>query len=89
MREAKAIVEELRKYDQALYEKPRWVVLNKLDLVPDDERPARIKDFLKRYGWKGPSFVISALNGEGCKALTYAIMAHLDQAKAAANPSPD
>ena len=89
VREAKAIVEELRKYDQALYEKPRWVVLNKLDLVPDDERPARIKDFLKRYGWKGPSFVISALNGEGCKALTYAIMAHLDQAKAAANPSPD
>ena len=89
VREAKAIVEELRKYDQALYEKPRWVVLNKLDLVPDDERPARIKDFLKRYGWKGPNFVISALNGEGCKALTYAIMAHLDQAKADANPSPD
>ena len=89
VREAKAIVEELRKYDQALYEKPRWVVLNKLDLVPDDERPARTKDFLKRYGWKGPNFVISALNGEGCKALTYAIMAHLDQAKADANPSPD
>ena len=83
VREAKAIVEELRKYDQALYDKPRWLVLNKADIVPEEERAARVKDFLKRYKWKGPSFIISALTGEGCLALTYAIMAHLDQVKRA------
>src|SRR2546421_552847 len=47
VRDAKAIVEELRKYDPTLYDKPRWLVLNKLDLVPEDEREARVKSFLK------------------------------------------
>jgi GTP-binding protein len=87
VREAKAIVEELRKYDQALYEKPRWLVLNKVDMVPADEREARVKAFLKRYKWKGPCFTISALTGEACPALTYAIMAHLDQVKRTELPS--
>ena len=36
--DAKAIVEELRKYDEALYNKPRWLALNKLDLIPEEER---------------------------------------------------
>ncbi len=81
--EAKAIVQELKKYDQSLFDKPRWVVLNKLDMVPEDEREQRIKDFLKRYKWKGPCFSISAINGEGCQALVHAIMNHLDQARAA------
>jgi GTP-binding protein len=77
--EAKAIVEELRKYDQALYEKPRWLVLNKLDMVQDAEKV--VKQFVKDYGWKGPVFAISAISGAGCKELTYAIMAHIDEAK--------
>jgi len=83
VQEAKAIVQELKKYDQSLFEKPRWVVLNKLDMVPEDEREQRIKEFLKRYKWKGPCFSISAINGEGCQALVHAIMNHLDQARAA------
>ncbi len=81
VKEAKAIVEELRKYDQLLYDKPRWLVLNKLDMIAEDERAARVKDFIKRYKWKGESFSISALNGEGCQALTYAIMAYLDKVR--------
>lgn len=89
VQEAKAIVQELKKYDQSLYEKPRWVVLNKLDMVPEDEREKRIQDFLKRYKWKGSYFGISAINGEGCQALVHAIMNHLDQARAAAQPSPE
>jgi GTP-binding protein len=89
VQEAKAIVQELKKYDQSLFEKPRWVVLNKLDMVPEDEREQRIKDFLKRYKWKGPCFSISAINGEGCQALVHAIMNHLDQARAAAQSSPE
>ena len=54
--QAKAIVGELKKYDPALYDKPRWLVLNKLDMVPDDEREARVKDFVERLRWKGPVF---------------------------------
>ena len=79
VREAKAIAKELRKYDEALYRKPRWVVLNKIDLVPAEERTRRVKRFLKGFGWKGKSFIISALTGEGCRELVFAIMEHLER----------
>jgi GTP-binding protein len=75
--EARAIVEELRKYDQRLYEKPRWLVLNKIDMVDEAERAAVVEQFVKDYDWQGPVFAISALDGTGCTALTYAIMDHL------------
>jgi len=81
VREAHAIVEELRKYDEGLYNKPRWLVLNKLDMLPSDERDERRAQFLKAFGWEGRSFGISAISGEGCQALVYAIMEHLDQYK--------
>ena len=71
--QAKAIVGELKKYDAALYEKPRWLVLNKLDMVPAEERAARVKDFVKRLRFKGPVFEISALTREGCEHLVQAI----------------
>ncbi|EHP39189.1 GTPase CgtA [Cupriavidus basilensis OR16] len=90
--EARAIVNELKKYDESLYEKPRWLVLNKLDVVPEEERDARVKDFVKRYKWKGPVFRISALTGEGCRELIYAIKDHLAAIKAeevAALQEPD
>jgi len=93
--EAKAIVEELRKYDEELYTKPRWLVLNKVDMIPEDEREERVKAFLEAYGWdagtdnpyaefeplKPRLFVIAGLTGEGCRDLTYAIMDYLDAAK--------
>jgi GTP-binding protein len=75
--QAKAIVAELKKYDQALYEKPRWLVLNKLDMVATDERAARVKEFVKRMRWKGPVFEISALTREGCEPLIQAIYQHI------------
>ncbi len=65
--QARAIVAELRKYDKALVDKPRWLVLNKIDMVPAEERAARIKDFVRRFRWKGPVFAISALTREGCE----------------------
>ncbi len=77
VREARAIVEELRKYDLALYDKPRWLVLNKLDMVDAAEREAVVKQFVADYGWSGPVFAISALDGSGCSALTYAVMDYL------------
>jgi GTP-binding protein len=79
VKEAKAIVKELKKYDQALFDKPRWLVLNKLDMVPDVERQKRVKEFVKRFGWKGPMFEISALTREGCEKLVVEIYNYLEQ----------
>ena len=76
--DAKAIVNELRKYDEALYQKPRWLVLNKVDMLQPEERQKVIKDFLKGFKWDGPVFEVSALNGEGCDRLCYAIQDYLD-----------
>ncbi len=66
--QARAIVAELKKYDPALHAKPRWLVLNKLDMVPAEERAARVKEFVRRLRWKGPVFEISALAREGLRA---------------------
>ena len=85
--EAKAIVNELKKYDEALYNKPRWLVINKIDMVEDAKKVAA--DFVKKYGWKGPVFAISAINSVGCQALTYAIMDHLDEVKKAENEAEE
>ena len=79
VREAKAIVAELRKYDVELYRKPRWLVINKVDLLPAETREKTVKTFVRKLGWKGRTFVISALTGEGCNALTFAVMDHLDE----------
>jgi GTP-binding protein len=65
--QAKLITEELKKYDLELYEKPRWIVLNKLDLNFDYEKLiSRIRNELK---WDNKIFVISAVTGAGCKEL--------------------
>lgn len=77
--DAKAIVKELKKYDAELFRKPRWLVLNKTDLLAPESREKTLRGFLRKLGWKGKSFTISALTGEGCQALTYAIMEHLEQ----------
>ena len=84
--QAKAIVAELKKYDKALYDKPRWLVLNKLDMVPADEREARVKDFIKRMRYKGPVFEISALTREGCEHLVQAVYQQVRAQQVAEQP---
>ena len=79
VKEAKALVKELEKYDEDLLNKPRWLVLNKLDVLDEAERKKRVKDFVKRMAWKGPVFEISALNREGCQDLVNAIYLHLEE----------
>ena len=80
VQEARAIVDELRKYDETLYNKPRWLVLNKIDMLEDSRE--RTERFVRELGWQGRCFAISAINGAGCKELTYAIMEHLDTMRA-------
>ena len=75
--QARAIVAELKKYDPALHAKPRWLVLNKIDMVPGDERARRVREFVRRLRWKGPVFEISALTRQGCDTLVRAVYEHV------------
>jgi GTP-binding protein len=84
--QAKAIVNELKKYDDGLYKKPRWLVLNKLDMVASEDRAALIKDFVKRFKFKGPVFEISALTREGCEPLVKEIYKHVKAQQASEQP---
>ncbi len=84
--QAKAIVAELKKYDQGLYDKPRWLVLNKMDMIPAEERAARVKDFVKRFKYKGPVFEISALTREGVQPLIQAAYQHIKSQQVAEQP---
>lgn len=78
--EIAAIVEELRLYNPDLYEKPRWLALNKIDMLED---PAAFKEQLcARLDWKGPVFDMSALTGQGTQNLVLKIQGWLDQQKA-------
>ncbi|MDQ3259588.1 MAG: GTPase ObgE [Pseudomonadota bacterium] len=84
--EGEAIIGELKKYDVELYKKPRWLVPNKVDMLDEAEAAKQNKKIQKALDYKDPCFTISALTGAGCKALTYAIMNHLDQTK---KPEPE
>jgi GTPase len=64
---ARAIAAELKKYDQALYRKPRWLIFNKIDAVPDAK--ARAERIVRTLRWQRPWFAVSALSGEGCAAV--------------------
>lgn len=76
--DAKSIMLELRKYDELLYQKPRWLVINKVDMLSDDNEKEICTKFIHNLGWEGKSFIISALSGKGCKQLIYAIMDYLE-----------
>lgn len=75
--DARAIVAELKRYDTALARKPRWLVFNKIDLVPQDERDALVAAIKRRLRSKSPTFAISAATGEGCRELMWAVQRFL------------
>ena len=87
VRDVMTVVHELEKYDPALAGKPRWLVLNKLDLIPEDEREQRITEFLLACNasiGETPCFRISAINGQGCRELTHKLQQALDMLPTAA-----
>ena len=86
--QARAIVSELKKYDPALHRKPRWLVLNKLDMVSADKRAALVNAFVRRLRFKGPVFQISALTREGCEGLVQAVFKHVHARQVAEQPAP-
>ncbi|MCB1877975.1 MAG: Obg family GTPase CgtA [Chromatiales bacterium] len=73
------IASELRRYSTDLATRPRWLVFNKVDLLPADEAQARCKHIVDSMGWDGPYFRISAVSGEGTESLMQAIMVFLEE----------
>ena len=80
-KDAKAIVNELKKYDERLYKKPRWLIINKMDLVDSDQQKKTIDRFIKAMRWKDRYFAISAITGSGCKELSFEIMKFIEAQK--------
>ena len=89
VRQVRAIEEELRKHDPALLEKPRWLVLNKADLLPEEERQARADAIIRALDWKQPWFLVSALGREGTWPVVLKVQQFFDEQKAAAKEAAE
>ncbi len=77
--DAQVIVDEIERFSPSLIERDRWLVLNKVDQLLDDEREQRKQAVIDQLGWTGPVFMISALDGEGTKELAQAMMRYLEE----------
>jgi GTPase len=79
VRDARAIVNELKKFNRELARKPRWLVINKRDLLPDAEAEALAADIARRLRYRGPRFLISAATNRGTRELADALMKFLEE----------
>lgn len=77
--QAHAIVNELKKHSEVLYNKERWVVLNKSDLLSKDDIGSHCQSIIDKLEWTGPVYTVSAATGEGAQALAADIMSHLEK----------
>ena len=76
---ALAISEELERFSPALAQRERWLILNKLDLLPEEERESRCADLLEKLAWEGPVYPISAINRDGTFQLSCDIMERIEE----------
>lgn len=81
VQDAKSIINELHQFNPELAARERWLVLNKIDLIPEEEREARRRDLVQGLHWQGPVFTIAAINGHGCHELVGKLMDRLEQLK--------
>lgn len=86
---AQAIIRELEQYSPTLSERPRWLVLNKLDLVPEEERDALCERIISELNWDGPVFRVSAIGGEGTQDVCWTIMRWLDEQRELQAENPE
>lgn len=84
-----AIADELDRFSPALAEQERWLVFNKIDLLPDDEAEQRVAEIVDELGWQGPVFRISAAAGVGCEELVYALMNAIEERRLREQEDPD
>lgn len=78
VQDTQLIAAEVQKFSYELANQERWLVLNKLDLLPPEQREQRQRDILQALRWQGPAFGISAASGEGTRALAQAVMNHIE-----------
>lgn len=76
---AQKIIHEVEKWSDELADKPRWLVLNKIDRLPPDEVDSHCQAIIDELNWKGPIFKTAAINGSGTKELMFAIMTFLEE----------
>ncbi|MBT7374989.1 MAG: Obg family GTPase CgtA [Porticoccaceae bacterium] len=76
---AEVIEQELAKFSPTMAQGERWLVLNKVDLLPEDEIEARCKEVVEHLNWQGPVFRMSGLASQGTRDLCAAIMDHIDE----------
>lgn len=86
---AVAIANELEQFSPALAQRERWLVLNKIDMVPEEERQERIDSVVEALEWEGPVYVVSALAKEGTSRLVQDLMNWLEETRAALAESED
>ncbi|KAF0806611.1 GTPase CgtA [Alcanivorax sp. S71-1-4] len=86
---AEAIIGELEKFSPALADQERWLVLNKLDLIPEELRDDLCQDLVKRLGWDGPVYRISAATGEGTQELVFALMNAIEERRLREKEEPE
>jgi GTPase len=82
---AKKIIAEVEKWNENLANKPRWLVLNKVDRVLDEELDAHCQEIIDALNWTAPVYKIAAINGQGTKELMFAIMEFLEAQRQAKN----
>lgn len=86
---ARKIAEELEKFSPTLAKKDRWLVLNKFDLIPEDEREELVARLVRELDWQGRVFKITAISGEGCPDLCQAIMVSVEEHRKRLLEDPD
>ena len=84
-----AIADELAAFSPVLAGRERWLVLNKMDMLPADQREQMQADIIQRLNWQGPVFMVSALNGEGVAALCGQVMTYLEHCRADEQADPE
>jgi GTP-binding protein len=89
VKDARAIAAELKKFSPELAARERWLVLNKLDLLPPVEAEKRCREIVRRLRWKGPVFRISGVTRQGTQELCQAVMRRLDEIAIAPPPADE
>ncbi|MCH2558001.1 MAG: GTPase ObgE [Alcanivorax sp.] len=84
-----AIADELDRFSPALAEQERWLVFNKIDLLPDQEAAERVDEIVAELGWQGPVFRLSAAAGVGCEELVYALMNAIEERRQREKEDPE
>jgi GTP-binding protein len=85
----RTIIRELKTYSSTLAERPRWLVLNKLDMLHEDEAEEACEKIVSELNWQGPVFRISAISNQGTERLSQAIMTWLLERRAEEAENPD